>query len=100
MGAPEKMAFDHNEIEAILTEAATSLAPRLFTIYGTYSSGAPGGFVAWGMDFGDDRGALMYTPDERSIWSSSSAQQIHTSHRRIGDVKLLWLTGDAAIADR
>jgi hypothetical protein len=69
---------------------ARLLQPRLFAVYGCYR-GALDPFLGWGMEFSDENQALFYTPDSKEIWQSTSAQQVLTTHRRLGDAQLTWL---------
>lgn len=92
MNALDDLAIDRTKLAELLGEAATALAPRLFAIYGTYRDGELDGFVGWGMDFGEENGALFYCPDEELTWKSESAEQVQAVRQLTCDAHLHWLT--------
>src|SRR5487761_237901 len=82
--------FDPAAASAVLGRYASDERPRLFALYGTYrNDGTP--FVGWGVDFGDERGALFYEPDASTNWHSSSAEDVLSTHELIADSHLIWL---------
>jgi uncharacterized Fe-S cluster-containing MiaB family protein len=84
-------------MEQLHTEANED-RPRLFAIYGVLRRiddvlpEAP--FVAWGMDFGDERGAIAWHPDDRSSHHSKNAVGVCRFYQRIGEARLVWLDRD------
>jgi hypothetical protein len=80
---------------AELGEEARLDAPRLFALYGVYrhrmSEEDDGGYLGWGMEFAEPRRAVMWEPDG-STWISESAESILSTHSRLGQARLVWLT--------
>jgi hypothetical protein len=86
---------DGDDRFALLDEEARELAPRLFALYGVYRKSLYDGddereFLAWGMEFPDSGGALMWD-GPHSTWSGDSAAQLLHTHERIADTRLVWL---------
>src|SRR5579883_1656680 len=86
---------DHEQWLARLEADAEYFQPRLFAVYGIYkaiSSTFPEQpFLGWGVDFGDNNGALFWRPDESSTHHSDSAARVLQFYQRIGDARLKWL---------
>ncbi len=73
----------------MLAEHADVARPRLFALYGLSRSGDD--LIGWGMDFGEDVGALFYQPYDRVQWHSDSAEQVLATRSLMGEAHLLWL---------
>jgi hypothetical protein len=83
-----------NQVAELLSETTVRLAPRLFALYGLRNGTEDeemDTMIGWGMDFGEDRGAVFYLPDENSTWRSESAESLHAIHQLFGDIRLRWL---------
>ncbi|MGQ0841483.1 hypothetical protein [Actinokineospora sp.] len=93
------MTSDERTMES-LHEAALHAAPRLFALYGLYSyrfgADDDGVFLGWGMEFDEPAKAIMWDPDG-STFISGSADQLLSTHNRLGDAHLVWLTGPDAV---
>jgi hypothetical protein len=83
---------------AMLTRLAADaeyLRPRLFAIYGTFNAALgllpERPFLGWGIDFGDEWGAMFWNPVDHTTHLSGSAEQVLRSHVRTGEAHLVWL---------
>jgi hypothetical protein len=90
MTTHSESAMTRSDLIEELGVHARLLQPRLFAIHGCYR-GALAPFLGWGMEFTDENQALFYTPDTKEVWQSTSANQVLTTHRRLGDAQLTWL---------
>lgn len=83
------------ELMTLLHAEAAEDRPRLFAIYGVtrpIDDFLPEmEFVTWGMDFGDQRGAIAWDPDDRSSHHSKDAAGVHRFYQRFADARLVWL---------
>jgi hypothetical protein len=81
---------------AALDADAEYFQPRLFAVYGLYgetrSGLPPREFLGWGIDHGDDEGALFWDEADRSMHRASSAQGVLEFHQRLGEAHLKWLS--------
>lgn len=87
------------ELMELLRAEADEDRPRLFAVYGVLRRindvlpESP--FVAWGIDFGDERGAITWHPDDRSSHHSKDALGVCRFYQRIGEARLVWLDPDS-----
>jgi hypothetical protein len=72
----------------LLEDDASYLRPTLFAVYGVDGAGRP--FLGWGMQFVENE-AIFYQPGSRGVSISTTGEQIHRSHGRRGDARLMWL---------
>lgn len=85
---------DRTELIAALRVDAEYYRPRMFAIYGVSNgiySLPERPFLGWGLDFGDDDGAIFWDQEGRSTYQSCSAQRVLELRRRIGEAHLRWL---------
>lgn len=80
---------DHHDSTFMTTLGAVALAQtaRPFTIYGIIGSSP---FIGWGMELGNDCGALYWDPGNNSTHHADSAEQVLRLHQLIGDAHLAW----------
>jgi hypothetical protein len=87
--------IDRATILARLAADAEYYRPELFAIYGitnTASARLPERpFLGWGIDFGEEWGAMFWSPPDRISHLSQSAEQVLRSHQRIGEAHLVWI---------
>ena len=86
---------EHTETLAQLAADAEYYRPEFFAIYGI-TKGVPGHlperpFLGWGIDFGEEWGAMFWSPPDRISHLSQSAEHILRSHQRNGEAHLVWL---------
>ncbi|GAA4544795.1 hypothetical protein [Amycolatopsis samaneae] len=86
--------MDENELTlAVLDDEAREYAPRLFALYGVYRERLDdednGAFLAYGIEFGEPREAVMWEPG--MTWRSHSADGILKRHLGFADARLVWL---------
>jgi hypothetical protein len=89
-GEPDRAA-----ILALVAADAEYLRPQLFAVYGIFD---PVGellperaFLGWGIDFGEEWGAVFWNPMDQTTQISNSATQVLKAHQRTGDAHLIWL---------
>ena len=88
--------LDRATILARLASDAEYLQPQLFAVYGI-SSAVHGmvperPFLGWGIDFGEEWGAVFWNPVEQTTQLSDSAEQVVKAHSRTGEAHLTWLS--------
>ncbi|HEX5401847.1 MAG TPA: hypothetical protein VFX16_06055 [Pseudonocardiaceae bacterium] len=87
--------LDRTALLARLAADAEYLKPQLFAVYGianavsTLVPERP--FLGWGIDFGEEWGAIFWNPIERVTHVSDSAEQVLNTHVRTADAHLVWL---------
>jgi hypothetical protein len=86
---------DRTSILARLAADAEYFRPELFAIYGISKAVAgilpERSFLGWGIDFGEEWGAIFWNPVEHTTQHSDSAEQVLRSHTRTGEAHLVWL---------
>lgn len=71
---------------------------RLFAIFGIakqindFRPESP--FMVWGMDFGDERGAVAWDPDDKSSHCANNAGRVLCFCQRLGEARLVWLDAE------
>ncbi|MEV0679897.1 hypothetical protein AB0I60_25560 [Actinosynnema sp. NPDC050436] len=74
-----------------LEHEARTCRPRLFALVGVSArQDDDPGFVAWGLEFEEPPGAVLWS-EGGGTWQSTSAQALLTRHRPLGDTRLVWL---------
>jgi hypothetical protein len=93
---PEPTAkLDRATLLARLAADAEYLQPQLFAVYGvshavsTVLPERP--FIGWGIDFGEEWGAIFWNPIDHTTQISDSAEQVLKAHQRTADAHLWWL---------
>lgn len=80
---------------ARLDADARHYRPEFFAIYGIAEAITDlvpeRAFIGWGMDFGQEWGAVFWCPPERTTHLSQSAEQILRSHQHNAEAHLIWL---------
>jgi hypothetical protein len=87
--------LDRAALLARLAADAEYLRPQLFAVYGISRAVAnllpERPFLGWGIDFGEEWGAIFWNPIEHIAQISDSAEQVLKAHQRTADAQLLWL---------
>lgn len=87
--------LDHATLLARLAADAEYLRPQLFAVYGVSNAVAnplpEKPFLGWGIDFGEEWGAIFWNPIERVTHISDSAEQVLKTYQRAADAHLVWL---------
>jgi hypothetical protein len=87
--------LDRAALLARLAADAEYLQPRLFAVYGVFhpvSTVLPERpFIGWGIDFGEEWGAIFWNPIDHTTQHSDSAEQVLKAHQRTANAHLLWL---------
>jgi hypothetical protein len=87
--------LDHATLLARIAADAEYLRPQLFAVYGVFrpvSTILPERpFLGWGIDFGEEWGAIFWNPLDRTTHISDSAEQVLKAHQRTADAHLTWL---------
>lgn len=87
--------FEHDLLLKQLSREAVELAPRLFALYRIREWDSDrSGSIGWGIDFGNDEGAIFGYRGESSTWHSDSAEQLLRTHGILGDAYLRWIPGE------
>ncbi|MBP2323649.1 hypothetical protein JOF56_004034 [Kibdelosporangium banguiense] len=75
-----------------LADEAKATAPRLFAICGVRHDKICDGdtFIAWGIEFDDPPGAVLWYCDGTTFGSDSASQALR-SHQIGADARLIWL---------
>jgi hypothetical protein len=90
--------LDRSEQVALLKRQADAFQPRKFAIFGVYKEidgvlpEEP--FLGWGLDLGDDEGAVFWEPSSKDARCADSPHTILRSLRRMGEVHLISLESD------
>jgi len=88
-------ALTHSEMIARLATDAECFRPEFFAVYGVfrqvgdYLPARP--FLGWGIDLGEEGGALFWNPRDNTTHHSDSAEHVLLSHQRTGEAHLTWL---------
>jgi hypothetical protein len=89
-GKPDRAA-----LLARLKSDAEYLRPEMFAVHGishaVHSLLPERPFLGWGIDFGEEWGAIFWNPLEHTTQISDSAEQILKSHQRTAEAYLTWL---------
>ncbi|HEY3750941.1 MAG TPA: hypothetical protein VGL80_17265 [Pseudonocardiaceae bacterium] len=87
--------LDRAALLARLAADAEYLRPQLFAVYGVFQPVSDilpeRPFIGWGIDFGEEWGAIFWNPIEHVTQISDSAEQVLKAHQRTADVHLVWL---------
>ena len=87
--------LDRAALLARLAADAEYLRPQLFAVYGVFQPVSDilpeRPFIGWGIDFGDEWGAMFWNPVDHTTLLSGSAEQVLRSHVRTGEAHLVWL---------
>jgi hypothetical protein len=79
---------------ARLADDAEYFQPRPFAVYGLARDiGGCGAvpFIGWGLDLGEDQGAVFWDPVTGITHLSISAEHVLNTHCRTGEAHLKWL---------
>ena len=86
---------DRAAVLADLAENTKDLRPRLFAIYGItpplLSMIPERRHIGWGMDFGEEWGAVFWDPIGRDMHKAESAEQVLKVHQIGSEGHLVWL---------